>query len=394
MKTASYQNFLREVKVLKSFYHATLDSYALTSSLLNFRGKNKVEFKNLRNHEDFEWIQSDHFRRKRKFERRTNKVLTELILIRTISALEVYLIDLIKDVFLVTKAPFKDKSVTHEFSQEELIALNNPAKIFNRIISKETRKLSNGGFSEIIKYYKKRFDIDIGSITPGISIMREYHDRRHILVHRLGNTDTKYRRDYETEERKISVSQEYIDTLLLDVEQFAEKLHHEIFKLISSVTVSDKKTERSRYIVDVSFLGDSIPSCLQADFQFWSDDELVVLSDILKDSDVLQDKGIRYYFSGNPRSIYFLKRHLRNEKKKGTIRLQNISDVSTGKPSDLPEQVIDEIERRLPAQPWPKGIHKQIATAMELSNTKVSSAINLLIARGVYKDQFDGELKS
>lgn len=40
--------------------------------------------------------------------------------------------------------------------------------------------------------------------------MQEYHDRRHLLVHRLGETDSQYRKKYNANTKSISISDDYI----------------------------------------------------------------------------------------------------------------------------------------------------------------------------------------
>lgn len=58
--------------------------------------------------------------------------------------------------------------------------------------------------------------------------------------------------------------------------------------------------------------------------------------------------------------------------------------------SQLDESFIDAVRKLLPAQPWPKDIHKMIAVSMGKSNAQVARAINLLIQRGVFLPQIAG----
>ena len=53
---------------------------------------------------------------------------------------------------------------------------------------------------------------------------------------------------------------------------------------------------------------------------------------------------------------------------------------------------VNSIKNELPSQPWPKGIAKQIAEKLELSNSYVSAAIAYLIQRGDFYTQINGRL--
>ena len=126
---------------------------------------------------------------KKKQRKQMDRMLSELTLVRLVSVLESFLVGAVRDVFVISKTPFMDPSLRIEMSQEELIANNSPSKIYKRIIDRETRRLSSGGFKAVIKFYKRRFNIDLPAISPGYSALQGYHDRRHLLVHRLGRTD-------------------------------------------------------------------------------------------------------------------------------------------------------------------------------------------------------------
>ena len=53
----------------------------------------------------------------------------------------------------------------------------------------------------------------------------------------------------------------------------------------------------------------------------------------------------------------------------------------------IDDDFLEVVKNKLPSQPWPNGIHKVIATELGCSNSKVSRAINALIAKGMFKQQ-------
>ncbi len=56
------------------------------------------------------------------------------------------------------------------------------------------------------------------------------------------------------------------------------------------------------------------------------------------------------------------------------------------------ESLISKIQAALPVQPWEKGVHKKVAEELGLRGQDVQSVIQILISRGVFKDQRDGIL--
>ncbi|AAZ24285.1 hypothetical protein [Colwellia psychrerythraea] len=60
--------------------------------------------------------------------------------------------------------------------------------------------------------------------------------------------------------------------------------------------------------------------------------------------------------------------------------------------STLTENDIENVSKALPLQPWPQGIHKKVATELNMSNSAVRRSMKILISRGIVKNQVDGQL--
>lgn len=58
----------------------------------------------------------------------------------------------------------------------------------------------------------------------------------------------------------------------------------------------------------------------------------------------------------------------------------------------IEEDILTQVKRMLPAQPWPPGIHKQIAEKLGITNSLASRCINELIRRGDCEDQVAGSV--
>lgn len=392
MQLRAYSVLSRELVQLRAFYDTTLHAYnklkdiqdaALTSDPL----KDALRSNGLA------WTTSEKRIRKQHRKQKIESMLRELILVRVISALETFLTDAIRDVFVVTKSPFMDKSIIIEISQEELIANSSPTKILSKIINRETRKLTSGGFNEFIKYYKKRFEIDLSQIIPGYRKMNEYHDIRHILVHRLGRTDAEFRHKYHTEVQQILVDAFLLDSLLDDITIFTKKVAEKISELIDKYKEIDTEYN-ARYVIDVLLLKGEAPQCLHPSFQFWADDEYVMMTDLLLGTTPARDGRVRYYFNGSDRALHNLQRRLRKSQKDLAISVDEV--ISAFRPDkkqrSVSNTIIDLVRSKLPPQPWPKGIHKVIAQSLGLSNRQASAAIDTLIARRAFRDQVNGKV--
>lgn len=58
----------------------------------------------------------------------------------------------------------------------------------------------------------------------------------------------------------------------------------------------------------------------------------------------------------------------------------------------IDEEFLEAVKEMLPAQPWPVGIHKKVASQLGCTNAKVSRAIENLIDTGTFKMQRDGKI--
>ena len=57
---------------------------------------------------------------------------------------------------------------------------------------------------------------------------------------------------------------------------------------------------------------------------------------------------------------------------------------------EITDAFLDEVHKRLPAQPWPVGIHKIVARDLNVPNGQVSQAINVLVLRRTVRKQING----
>lgn len=395
----AFANFDHEINKLIAFYKATVYSYDQAELSIKFKKKAKIPY-------DTETADGlivktpTYFKIKRNAKQEIRKNLNELLFVRIISALEVFLVDIVRDIFLVTKEPFKRNDLRLELNHAELLSIASTAEISSKIINKECRKLTSAGYDEIVKYYKRHFDIDLNSFAPGKTKIEEYHDRRHLLVHRLGRTDTEYRKKYNYSKNGITIDEDYLFKAIEDFKGLAllvnSQVEYYIQNEIPAIIEKDEKVER-RVKLEVRAC-DEIPDFFQDNFEFWVDDEFRMLRDIITRRENLTQKDFDITVSGTFREVKsyltVVRRNTRKSKYEVTETNEYTRTPEKGvKPKLiklLDADILEKVKNELPAQPWEKGIHKIVAERMGTTNKLVSIAIQQLIANKIFKPQVDG----
>jgi hypothetical protein len=119
------------------------------------------------------------------------QLLRATLLVRLVTAFEVFLVDVIEEVSQRSDAPFETEAQI-QLTQRQLLTLNRQRKTLAHVVSKTTRALTSGGLEEIKKFYAKFFDVSINPPTASFIDIQEIHERRHIHVHRAGYADEQY----------------------------------------------------------------------------------------------------------------------------------------------------------------------------------------------------------
>ncbi len=66
--------------------------------------------------------------------------------------------------------------------------------------------------------------------------------------------------------------------------------------------------------------------------------------------------------------------------------------ITSGKPVDLNESLLENVKALMGPQPWPKGKSSEVRVALGTSKFVIDCAIERLISEGVFKPQYDGVL--
>lgn len=391
----AYTIAVTELRALQQLYKSSLYAFSQVEEFLRYKTHCKYNRPDGNIDKDLEVIQPIEYKLKSFFRNRMRQQMRELIFIRLVSVLEAYLVDTVRDIFVETKKPFRDQTAQAGFTQAELLSARSISYIFSRIINKECRRLTSGGFAEVIKYYKSRFGIALASMPPGKSVMREYHERRHLLVHRLGKPDSQYRKTYGFTSKKLSVDEDYLAQSLCDFELFIHSVDKAIcanLESLSDSTHAHAHQPSMRY--RILFIAEEEPAIFHDEYQFWVEDELLFFRDILKTKRYINDREWEYHLAGEEEALRTFGKYIRRAEKKGHIAatVLHTRGLQKKRLAKLDETLIASVAKQLPEQPWPSGIHKTVAEKLKVSNGKVSDAIQVLIQRGVFKHQIDGQV--
>jgi hypothetical protein len=315
----------------------------------------------------------------------------EVIFVRLISTLEVFLVDLVRDLFLHDTSLFHDHKKILEISHAELLGTNDLTHLRNRLINGELRQLHSKGIRETAKYYDARLGLGFASLGVNLNTLWEMVDRRHLLVHRLGRADESYRKGYGYDKKgALTVSAEYLQEALDLVQAFFAKMEIKVATVVASpVDKADRAPDRIEYRIEAAATSTEGDLALRPGFAFMVNDRDVgertaTLSDILMTDFPIEDGGHLLELGGTTDELDAYARELKRRERRGllTFAILEKKRVKVRKSSRKlrapVEGVAHAVAHRLPPEPWPKGVHKDIAAELGISKSECSRAITLI----------------
>jgi hypothetical protein len=80
--------------------------------------------------------------------------------------------------------------------------------------------------------------------------------------------------------------------------------------------------------------------------------------------------------------------HARDNKSRATLdnMLRRGAEADRWEDSEAKDAMLQAVQDALPPTPWPKNIHKTIATQLGITNRKAHDCINELVERGVWPE--------
>lgn len=153
------------------------------------------------------------------------EMLRASLLVRAVSHMENYLVDLLNEVASRTLVPFKLQDKIVSFSQAQLLSFDSSEHLRAHLIQAECRALSGKGFKEFEKYFKRRFNIAFSQGPVMVDEVEGIYARRHLLVHAGGVIDKHFQRRFSPEVppgQPLDISEEYFLNALGLLESLAE----------------------------------------------------------------------------------------------------------------------------------------------------------------------------
>tara|TARA_R110001592_G_scaffold359087_1_gene664867 strand:- start:76 stop:1239 length:1164 start_codon:yes stop_codon:yes gene_type:complete len=364
----AFANFNKELKRLREFYQATIYAYNQTDYFLMLKKKHSKDLMNL----DVKIEKQPNFYRKKKSNTPSanEKNLSEIIFIRVISALEVYMKDSIIEIFRKNKLPFKKLKKDLKFNYNELLSFKSTADIINKLIKSELKEVKNGGITELVKYYNNTFDLNINITSPEFKKLLKYHDQRHIFVHRLGKTDDIYRKKYESI-ISLSIDEDYLMTCINDFNAFGNQIEELLeikFKDEYYKTQQSRKPEKQiRFSVEIL---KGKPEIFNFNYEFWIDDQPVMFGNILRNREDIDTKKFIISVAGKNRVIENYIKIVDNFASKNKIKVEYLIKKKKQLPL-LSKETLFKIKEQLPSIPWGINIIDEISNELSLSKRDV-----------------------
>lgn len=310
----AFEIFNLEIRSLSNLVTASKQAYIQTKLLY----ESELEFPST-NIEGHGFVATDGFVNKM-----TSK-LNQLVYVRIISALEVYLVDTIKDVFVYTKEPFLNEKSIPQLTQSELLSAMKISKVYEKIINKKCRNLSGKKFTEVARYYEKTFGINVLNMGPGKREMEKYHDIRNLLVHRLGRLDDKYREKYGMINSKrigVPFNEDLLYSCLEDCKRIVSQINAALSEKISLWNKGVVTMDNQNWLqLDIEIKGANMPECLSSEFCFWVGDRYSVLKDIEIERKNFSETKLRLILRAESREVTHYQKILKNYRKRKKLNV-------------------------------------------------------------------------
>ena len=227
------------------------------------------------------------------------QTLRETIFVRLISAVEVFHVDLVRAIFSFRRDLLsRDQKV--ELPYAYLASITTLSELITKLVDRDCRAITSGGFDDATKFFRQRFKIDLKQL-PGYKHLSEAHDRRHLLVHRLGLTDEHFRHAYKQTRRRVSLDQLYLLGSINHIRNYADALIGEAAKLAIAPgkTVNRGKSDLSLHLKLESSEASDLTS---PDFFFLYNEKYYSLRDLVRERNVVDDE-IRLSLRGDSKVL-------------------------------------------------------------------------------------------
>jgi hypothetical protein len=293
-----------------------------------------------------------------------------------VSALEVFFTDTVREVY-ASRRDLLQRSGPVEFPYAKLVSMQSASELITTLVNRDCRSLTSGGFVSIEKYFRQQLQIDLNHLV-GFSKLRELHDRRHLLVHRLGIVDDEYRHKYKVAKHRLSVEQEYLLNSIQTIRDFSSALMKEATTVASVKKPSVSLRTMTDLMLDLDLSSPEAIPVVDPEFFFLHNERYFALRDFISER-TPKDAGMLLRLRGPTGVIRAYHRKIKRlaEERKLLINSTKMRNVKR-----LPEDLIQKVKAEFPPPPWASDIDKTIAKKLGIKLDLVRDAIRVLKTSG------------
>jgi hypothetical protein len=302
--------------------------------------------------------------------------LRETIFVRMVSALEVFFTDMVREVYASRRDLLQRKGPI-ELPYAKLVSMQSASELITTLVGRDCRSLTSGGFSVMEKYFRQQFQIELNNLV-GFSKLRELHDRRHLLVHRLGSVDDEYRHKYQSAKRRLSVEEEYLLDSIQTIRDFSSALMKEATAVASVKQASAPMRNMIDMTLDLDLLSSDAIPVVDLEFFFLYNEQYFALRDFVLER-TPKDTGILLRLIGPIGVIRAYRRKIQRlaEEHKVVIKSTRMRNAK-----NIPDDLIQKVKAELPASPWGDDVDKTIAKKLGRKLDVVREVIRILRITG------------
>lgn len=312
-------------------------------------------------------------------ERNNDFLLNELIYTRLVSSFELFLSETAADIFTIRPNIFSKLNKTITLHYGEVLSLNSLAGIYTKILNSEIQNLSRIGFEDILKFYLK-LDLDFRSCGPGKEKMLKYHEIRHLIIHRLGKTDSKFKKNYNYHKEKIRINKQFLNEAINDFKAFVNDTIDRIEMKLSFEEAVSKNKQRRTLIVQIWYdraLKNEIIN--SKTYIFKSGENLFFLNDIVINRENLEDSVILTLKSKPDIVNAYLKKLSQKSANNPNFTFEIKHQQTQSKGSyNLSFNEFKKIEKLAEEKKLTLTLQKEIASILNISITQVRFAFRIL----------------
>jgi hypothetical protein len=287
------------------------------------------------------------------------------------------MVELIREAYAARRDLFhSDAPVT--MSTRHLFSFRSLSQLSGYLFQKEVRSLQRGGLPVFQRFYKSRLAVDFKNFAGDFDQIVEYHERRHLFVHRLGRTDSRYRKLYDTGAETVNVGKRYVTTAFTLLTQFAEFLDSEVSRsLVSHHPEPLHRSYLSSLAVRIHLLAPTARDRLLARHSIITGEDVIDFADLVT-SFALLDSGLHQVeFRGSRAQLGAALKVIKRIKREGLLTIDSVTfDHPTKlRSNNVSGRLLDEIAKHVRERPIPLARRLEIAERFDIRPKQASRAI-------------------